>query len=101
MTAVAMWYVHPKDRSPQPAMACRKRTSLLQVGQFSFNQPLPCALPPPLVHALDALPEALLVDVVDIVLAVIDRPAVTLRDFQRRLVLPTAQVGSASRHTMV
>ena len=60
---------------------------VLQVRQFSFNQSLPCAFSPPLVHALYTLPEVLLVDAVYLILAIVEKTALAPGDFQRRLVL--------------
>lgn len=60
------------------------------IRQFALNQPDPCALPPPLVHAVDTLPERLLVQVVYLVLGAVQHAAVPLRDFQRGFVFAPA-----------
>ena len=62
----------------------------LQVRQLSLYKSCPCAFPPPLVHGIKTLPQRLFIYVVDLVLGTVERPTVSLCDFEGGLILPSA-----------
>jgi hypothetical protein len=60
------------------AVICYEYTTAvgLQIWQLTLRQTFPCGLPPPILHAVDPLPEGLLVYAVDSIFRTIQYTAI-------------------------
>ena len=59
----------------------------LCIGELPEDQPLPRRILPPTVHALNLIPQCILVHAVDRIFRPVQRDSLAFRDFQRCLVL--------------